>query len=182
MINARWRNTGRGTILRKGPTNSFFSRLVFEGIQYGTNGDEVIGVEDSSPGLQNTIFLHVRIRNCDGPAIQFWDSPASNNYFRDIQVNGGLGINLWPNGRTIQTNNLFEDIELRGCRGISMNGATGNTFKGLAIISPRPTWGNQGYYDSKFYPRVSSAIRGSAGNVFNPVTFVDLPEGWKGMD
>ncbi len=182
MINASWRDTGRGIILRKGPTNAFFSRLVFDGIQYANNGDEVILVEDASPGLQGCMFLHVRVRNCDGAAIQFWDSPASNNYFRDIQVNGGQGINLWPNGRTIQMNNLFEDVELRGCTGISLGGATGNVFKGLAIISPRSTWSNQGCYNPQYYPRFSSAIRGSAGNVFNPVTIMDLPEGWKAMD
>jgi len=42
--------------------------------------------------------------------------------------------------------------------------------------------GNQHFYDPQFYPRISSAIRGSRGNVFNPVTFVDLPEGWSAMD
>jgi hypothetical protein len=63
-----------------------------------------------------------------------------------------------------------------------MNGATGNTFKGLAIISPRPTWANQGYFAEQFYPRISSAIRGASGNVFNPVIFRDLPEGWTAMD
>ncbi|HEY1921402.1 MAG TPA: hypothetical protein VGG44_01445 [Tepidisphaeraceae bacterium] len=182
MINASWRDTGRGIILRRGPTNSFFSRLVFDGIQYANNGDEVILVEDASPGLQGCIFFHVRVRNCDGPAIQFWASPASDNYFRGVQVNGGLGINLWPDGKVVQTNNLFEDVELRGCAGISLGGATGNTFKGLAIISPRPTWSNQEHYSAKFYPRTSSAIRGSKGNVFNPLTIMDLPEGWTAMD
>jgi hypothetical protein len=182
MINASWRNTGRGIILRKGPTNSFFSRLVFEGIQYANNGDEVILVEDATPGLQGCMFFHVRVRNCDGPAIQFWDSPASDNYFRGVQVDGGLGINLYPNGRTIQTNNLFEDIELRGCVGIRLGGATGNTFKGLAIISPRPTWANEEHYTPQYYPRISTAIHGSKGNVFNPVTIMDLPEGWTAMD
>jgi hypothetical protein len=181
MINASWHNTGRGIILRKGPTNSYFSRLVFDGIQYANNGDEVILVEDPTPGLQNCMFFHIRVRNCSGPAIQFWDSPVSNNYFRGVQVNGGQGIVLWPNGKT-QTNNLFEDVELRGCTGIKLGGAIGNTFKGLAIISPRPTWANQEYYDPQYYPRISSAIHGSAGNVFNPVTIMDLPEGWKGMD
>lgn len=181
MINGSWHNTGRGIVLRKGPTNAFFSRLVFDGIQYANNGDEVILVEDPTPGLQNCIFFHIRVRNCSGPAIQFWDSPVSNNYFRGVQVNGGLGINLWPNGKT-QTNNLFEDVELRGCVGINLGGTTGNSFKGLAIISPRPTWANEEYYDPTFYPRISSAIRGSEGNAFNPVTIMDLPGGWKAMD
>jgi hypothetical protein len=182
MINASWRNTGRGMILRRGPINAFFSWLVFEGIQYGNNGDEVIGVEDPTPGLQGCMFLHVRIRNCDGPGIQFWDSPASDNYFRGVHIEGGQGINFYPNGRFVQTNNIFEDVELRGCAGIWLHGATGNTFKGLAIISPRPTWANQEFYNPKFYPRLSSAIQGSKGNVFNPVTVMDLPEGWTAMD
>jgi hypothetical protein len=181
LINGSWHNTSRGIVMRKGPTNAFFSRLVFDGIQYANNGDEVILVEHPSPGLQNCIFFHIRVRNCSGPAIQFWGSPVSNNYFRGVQVNGGMGINLWPNGKT-QTNNLFEDVELRGCVGINLGGTTGNSFKGLAIISPRPTWANEEYYDPTFYPRISSAIRGSAGNVFNPVTILDLPEGWKAMD
>ena len=182
MINASWHNTARGIILRRSTTHSFFSRLVFDGIQYANNGDEVILVEDASPGLQDCIFLHIRVRNCSGAAIQFWASPASNNYFRGVQVDGGEGIVLWPNGRTIQTNNLFEDVELRGCMGIKLGGATGNTFKGLAIISPRPTWANQERYDPRYYPRISSAILGSKGNVFNPVTIMDLPEGWTAMD
>ncbi|MGD0461417.1 MAG: hypothetical protein ABSB74_02910 [Tepidisphaeraceae bacterium] len=181
MINASWHNTARGLILRKGPTNAFFSRLVFDGIQYANNGDEVIVVEDVGLGLQGCMFLHIRIRNCSGPTIMFWGTPASNNYFRGVQVDGGQGIVFWPNGKT-QTNNLFEDVELRGCMGIKLGGATGNTFKGLAMISPRPTWSNQAYYDPRFYPRISSAIQGSEGNVFNPVTIMDLPEGWKAMD
>jgi hypothetical protein len=182
MINGSWRDTARGMVLRRGPTNSFFSRLVFEGIQYATNGDEVINVEEGPPGLQNCIFFHMRVRNCSGAAIEFWSSPASNNYFRGVQVNGGQGILFWPKGGVTQTNNLFEDVELRGCAGIFLNGATGNTFKGLAIISPRPTWANQERYDPRYYPRISSAILGSKGNVFNPVTIMDLPEGWTAMD
>jgi hypothetical protein len=182
MINAYWHNTGRGIILRKGPTNAFFSRLVFDGIQYANNGDEVISVEGSPPGLQNCIFIHVRVRNCDGPAIQFWASPASNNYFRGIQVDGGQGIRLVPRGQATQTNNLFEDVELRGCAGVFLEGVTGNTFKGLAIISPRPTWANEESYDPRYYPQFASAIRGSKGNVFNPLFIMDLPDGWTAMD
>jgi hypothetical protein len=180
MINASWRDTARGIVLRNGPQNAFLSRLVFDGIQYSNNGDEVILVEGS--GLLNCMFFHVRVRNCDGAAVQFWDSPAINNLFYGVQVNGGQGIWLHPDNKAQQTGNVFENVELRGCVGIDLRGATDNTFKGLAIISPRPSWCNQENFNPAYYPPISSAIRGSAGNVFNPVVIRDLPEGWTAMD
>jgi hypothetical protein len=58
LINGSWHDTSRGMVLRHGPTNSFFSRLVFDGIQYSNNGDEVILVEDVRGGTQELhIFL-----------------------------------------------------------------------------------------------------------------------------
>ncbi|MGD0767517.1 MAG: hypothetical protein ABSB42_04755 [Tepidisphaeraceae bacterium] len=183
IINASWRDTARGMVLRQGPQNAFFSRLVFEGIQYSNNGDEVILSEDiGGPGLLNCMFFHVRVRNCDGAAIELWVTPAINNLFYGVQVNGGQGIWLHPDNKVRQTDNVFENVELRGCQGINLDGATGNTFKGLAIISPRPTWANQGYFTPAYYPPISSAIRGSAGNVFNPMVVRDLPEGWTAKD
>jgi hypothetical protein len=182
IINASWRDTSRGMVLRQGPQDSYFSRLVFDGIEYSNNGDEVILVEDlGGPGLLNCMFFHVRVRNCDGAAIEFWATPAINNLFCGVQVNGGQGIWMHPD-KTRQTGNVFENVELRGCVGVNLETATDNTFKGLAIISPRPTWSNQEYFNPEFYPPISSAIRGSAGNVFNPLVVRDLPPGWTEKD
>lgn len=186
LINAMWRDTSRGLILREGPVDSLFSSLVFDGIQCETNGDEIILVEDTRPnhgfgrGLQNSIFQHIRIRNCSGQ-ITFWCTPVINNLFRYMQIDGGGGIWFVPD-QASQTRNVFENVQLVGCTGINMGTAQGNNFKGVAIINPRSSWTNQGYFDAKFYPERKAAITGSAGNVFNPRILQGLPEGWTEMD
>ncbi len=184
LINCVWEDTCRGIVLRGGPVNSYFNSLSFRHQVTGSNANEVLLAEDTaaSVGLRNNLFTYIQIYGGRGSAIQF-DAPATDNIFRCVDIRDGLGINLFGTAggqRVPQTGNLFEQMELRDARGIYLGaGVVGNTFRKIAIIDPRPTWGNEWYFALSRFPLTDQVVRGAAGNRFTQDFRVfGMPDGW----
>jgi hypothetical protein len=182
-INWTFEGTNRGFVMRSGPTQSLFENIVFRNVQQCPNGDELMLAEDppsasnpNPPGVQGCYFSHIFAQHCNGTLLHLGATPASNNLWRSMMADGGLGI-LFNAAGTDQSGNQLQDIELRNGLGIGFIGATGNTLNGIAIVNPQVTRGNQNDWQATYYGR-HEAISGLSGNRATQISIRGLSAGW----
>lgn len=174
MIDADFARTDRGPIFQL-PADALVESPLFVGlrcrdIERGNNGNEILMTEGGGT-IQNGLFLHTRIKNCDSNVFQWVGGVNVRNCLvRDLSIaNAGQ---IWMGeGNGDVSGNVFERFELTNTAGIVLGvNATDNTFRDGAVVNYRPSRVNQTWYSPSFYaPRPAVADNG-AGNTFDGVT------------
>jgi hypothetical protein len=176
-----FQDTQRAIVFHSETSNVSFLDIDCESVNAGpTNANEVI-LDETLAKVQNVLFDQLQVHNCRGSAFDPGTLGFINNKITHFDILGGEGITFGykNNAAATSTGNVFSEGQMTDCGTFAFFGSVGNSVDHLAIINPKPTWGNQQQTELANYGPQTFFV-GAAGNTIDPqtVTVVGLPVGW----